>query len=605
MGKKWLKKVLSALTAATLAVGCLSVTAMAAPTEATNVEVADQTYYKSLIGSTAPDKAVITITKREAAVDSTSVTSADRPIKGVKFGIAKIGDLAQINEQGVSTMVYGIQTEIADEIGLTADYVSGDYSYVKDYKAINTALRGADIDTLKTLAGIGEGTATGENGTVRFSDQDYGLYLVLETEIDGAQVKDANGDWGPISIVKKQYPYVVSAPVYNKGSNTWSASVNANAKNETGTASIEKDIVRSYEDTLGAQAQEQLSDTDTTHVGDTVEFKFTSSVPDLTDSADDAEVKMNTYKIQDNLSAGLTLPATFSADNLVITDGMDRTYEINTDYTVSKAQSLYPDGSITEGSAFEILFTQEGLDKLTVLAKSKEEKEISVYYTATVNENAVVGVEGNPNEVRLIYGAGSAADVTTSWDSVKEFIFTMDATKLFDGTVSAEYKDEVSFKLYTDEDCTTGVKVTGNNGNYVYGGVADTEEEISTLTLDDNSLLFIKGVPTDITLYLKELTTADGFNVLKKPVELKLVAAQNGNEYTGVLLSNGTNASVVNGEEANLNDDRTGVTMTINNTSGFQLPTTGGMGVWLFAIAGVLVAAAGFVFYGVTRRKRA
>ena len=34
--------------------------------------------------------------------------------------------------------------------------------------------------------------------------------------------------------------------------------------------------------------------------------------------------------------------------------------------------------------------------------------EVYVYYTATVNADAVVGVEGNPNKVKLTFQAGQS-----------------------------------------------------------------------------------------------------------------------------------------------------------------------------------------------------
>ena len=51
--------------------------------------------------------------------------------------------------------------------------------------------------------------------------------------------------------------------------------------------------------------------------------------------------------------------------------------------------------------------------------------------------------------------------------------------------------------------------------------------------------------------------------------------------------------------------DNTAVTFAINNTSGFQLPETGGMGAWIFAILGVLVIGGGVTFYVIKRKKRA
>ena len=45
------------------------------------------------------------------------------------------------------------------------------------------------------------------------------------------------------------------------------------------------------------------------------------------------------------------------------------------------------------------------------------------------------------------------------------------------------------------------------------------------------------------------------------------------------------------------------VNLSVNNTSGFQLPATGGRGAGIFAVCGVLVIGAGIVYYVAARKK--
>lgn len=225
--------------------------------------------------------------------------------------------------------------------------------------------------------------------------------------------------------------------------------------------------------------------------------------------------------------------------------------------------------------------------------------EVYVYYTATVNSVAIVGEAGNPNKVKLTFQAGQSHEIDTTWKEVKEFIFGMEANKLFDNAQKNDLAEKVRFKLYTDKDCTQGVVVTGDNGDYVYSGSGEATE----LKLDGNSKLYIKGVPTGVDLYLKETATSTGYNILKEPVKVNLVPAFDANvttEYTGLL----SDDSTVNGTAATLVRDDTAITLAVNNTSGFQLPTTGGMGAWIFAILGVLVIGGGVTFYVITRKKR-
>lgn len=607
---KLFKKLIAFFMTAALAVGCFSITASAAakPLDESDVTIADLAYYNGLIGAepTAEANATINISKY-VEVDNSDPAQADTnaPVRGVDFSIWKIGDIFQVQDGTDTLMAYGISDSLAKTIGLIGDYTvtkDGEYVLVKDYKEINEALMKTFPEGYNDELGYNitddNTKTTNDNGLATFTEQEYGLYLVVESSVAEAEIKDAEGNWNWITITRKQAPYVVSAPIYDDTNKTWLAEIDAKAKNVTGTADIDKKIVRSYDGTLGYADGEVLNDTDVTNVNDVVEFKFISKVPDLTDSKDNTAIDIDKYVITDAISKGLTLPE-FSAENIVITDnktGTAQNYTFDTDYTVAKGVDVGTEG-YKDGSTFSITFTPAGLAKLTNLAKSMSDGEVYVYYTATVNSGAVVGVEGNPNKVKLTFQAGQSHEIDTTWKEVKEFIFGMEANKLFDNAQDNDLAAAVRFKLYTDEACTQGVVVTVDNGNYVYSGSGEATE----LMLDGNSKLYIKGVPTGVDLYFKETVTSKGYNILKEPVKVNLVPAKgNDGEYTGVL----ANTSKVNGTDANLTAGNTAVTFAVNNTSGFRLPETGGMGAWIFAILGVLVIGGGVTFYVITRKKR-
>ena len=606
---KLFKKLIAFFMTAALAVGCFSMTASAAakPLNEADVTIADLAYYNGLIGAepTAAANATINISKY-VEVDNSDPAQADTnaPVRGVDFSIWKIGDIFQVQDGTDTLMAYGISDSLAKTIGLIGDYTvtkddGGEYVLVKDYNEINEALMKTFPEGYNDELGYNitddNTKTTNNNGLATFTGQEYGLYLVVESSVAEAEIKDAEGNWNWITITRKQAPYVVSAPIYDVDNNGWLAEINAKAKNVTGTADIDKKIVRSYDGTLGYADGEVLNDTDVTNVNDVVEFKFISKVPDLTDSKDNTAIDIDKYVITDAISKGLTLPETFSEANIVITDKNNVSYTFGKDYTVAtKGVDVGTEG-YEGGSTFSITFTPDGLAKLTNLAKAMSDGEVYVYYTATVNSDAIVGEAGNPNKVKLTFQAGQSHEIDTTWKEVKEFIFGMEANKLFDNAQKNDLAAAVRFKLYTDEACTQAITVTEvANGNYIYAAT-DTTGTVtaSTLKLDGNSKLYIKGVPTGVDLYLKETATSKGYNILKEPVKVNLVPAKgNDGEYTGVL----ANTSTVNG---------TAVTFAINNTSGFQLPATGGMGAWIFAILGVLVIGGGVTFYVITRKKRA
>lgn len=611
---KLFKKLIAFFMSAALAVGCFSMTASAdaVALDESKVTIADTAYYKSLIGDDAPNTATINISKFVEADNSTpdNPVVTTTPVKGVEFSILKVGDIFQVQDETDTLMAYGITKTLADKIGLVGDYtVTKDgtaYVLVKDYNDINKALMATYPEGYsKDDSGFNFSSSvkTGDNGIAQFNSQPYGLYLVVESSVANAQTKNAEGNWNGITITRKQAPYVVSAPIYDVDNGGWLAEINATAKNVTGTADIDKKIVRSYDGTLGYADGEVLNDTDVTNVNDVVEFKFISKVPDLTDSKDNTAIDIDKYVITDAISKGLTLPETFSEANIVITDKNNVSYTFGKDYTVAKGVDVGTEG-YEGGSTFSITFTPDGLAKLTNLAKAMSDGEVYVYYTATVNSEAIVGEAGNPNKVKLTFQAGQSHEIDTTWKEVKEFIFGMEANKQFDGVTDNIKAADVTFELYADADCTQAITVTTvADGNYIYAST-DTTVTASTLKLDGSSKLYIKGVPTGVDLYLKETATSTGYNILKKPVKVNLVPAFDANvttEYTGLL----SDDSTVNDTAANLTADSTAVTFAVNNTSGFRLPETGGMGAWIFAILGVLVIGGGVTFYVITRKKRA
>ncbi|MCU6761431.1 fimbrial isopeptide formation D2 domain [uncultured Roseburia sp.] len=591
MKKKWFRRLLALSAAALLSIG--SLTAFAAPDDdQTNVTITpvDQAYYESLPGMNGAKDAEIQITKRISNVDGNSFENNAKPVEGVEFGITQVGIMAQMQKGSTTTMVYGIENELAKLLtGIVWDGTDSDYKYVKDYKKINEALQKMTSHQLQDYAGLRK-EKTNNSGVVTFDGEDFGLYLVVETDVSDAQV-----DGKPVTITRTQYPYVVSAPIYNEADKTWSALVEARAKNETGTADSEKKIVYGADDLN--DSKDKLVDNDNTNIGDTVVFRLTNGVIDLKHSADDADVKIEKYVIEDQLSKGLTF--TNDASGMEVTDSQGAVYTYGTDYKVKDTKD-------EKGTQITITFTNAGLAKLTTLSKSNDtNKKVYVDYTAEVNQHAVVGTAGNPNQSRLIFAANGNAEVTTDWDGVKEYIFSLEGIKVFDDQQNDTNAAEVTFALYRDKACKQAFNVSevteGTPGSYVPGGTSNI------IKPGTDSTFILNGFPADTTtLYLKETDTAEGYHLVKDPIEIKLTAFTNkdGDADAGWgTLTEGT----VNGEDARVDaasDPAVNVAFTVNNTSGFRLPSTGGRGAAIFAVAGILIIAAGGGFYFAASRKR-
>lgn len=653
MKRKLFKKLGAAIFAAALFATGLTVRVQADET-VTPFKTED---YKKLmtVDETNPvtaENGSVTITKKISAVydangyPTTSFENGSVPVEGVEISITKIGHYATyVDTDGTAHVRIGILKSVANLIGITSTVEKEVddlwYVYVNsaDYNSINESLLDelsdstdgaktiSDLNTKLKESDISPATIeTGVDGTASFTGVDFGIYIVREGSVSDAVIDD-NGTKKPVYFSTKQYPYIISLPAYVNSS--WETNISANAKNDSEPVTITKKINR---DKNSVDASDVGTvDTDVTHVGDRVEFTLKAGIPTLEDPVN-REVKIDAFTINDVYSKGITLDETFvneyvdsTKGNICVIDCNDVDYRLTTetsptngDYYIKK-NTITGSDLYTDGDSFSVVFTASGLQKLTDIAKNATitDKFVKVNYSAVINDQAVVGTAGNPNKVQLKYAAAGSSEISTVWSDVHEFIFSLEGNKTFDGIENSKNAEEVSFELYLDADCTKPINLTNaGNGKYIYAGEAvGTDPKPTKIQLDEDSRFSIKGVPVtnevsnaSVTLYLKETATAPGYNKLTKVVPIVLTAASANNEYSGLLLGTGT---TVNGKQATIIrvDDEgvkvtaagtgsdSGASFTVNNTTGFQLPSTGGTGIWMFVIGGILVIACGVLYY--------
>ena len=605
MRKKWFKKLGAAFCAAAIAISGMSLTAFAAGEE---IEVFTDAEYQNLAGLQSDvTTGTINVEKRISTVNDAAGTDWTNklPVKGAKMAVVKVGQYATVTETNgtVKTMI-GIKEDLVTEVlkdkidEMIHDDTNGYYYMPYDlYDDFQDAMKTAgnnlnNNDVVKDLIDKVKKVNTDERGIASFTDLSFGIYLVAEDSVTTAQVQK-NGKWENILFSKKQYPYIVSLPFSEDG--TWTTTVNAKAKNEESPVDVDKMIERNSNTLTGKR--EHQKKTDVTHVGDTVEFTLITDVPMI-----ESHEGVQSYVITDEISAGYTLPGTFTDKDIIITDSLGQPYTFGTDYTVAwvngATESKY-------AKTVTITFEKTGRDNIEKLAHiDGGNQEVYVSYIVKVNEKAVVGTAGNPNRVKLDLAAAGSGNIETGWKHVTEYIFTMEGTKTFDGNPDADNAEHVRFKLYLDADCTKGVVLKSQgNGAYTYDGTA-TPDEATEIALNSTSTFSVKGVPVynettntsdnvyQATLYLKETATAAGYNKLAKVIPITLTANTVVDDAYDGTLSAGTVNAV-----AALNTKKDGITFTVNNTSGFQLPSTGGMGIWMFVVGGILVIAFGIFYY--------
>ena len=320
-------------------------------------------------------------------------------------------------------------------------------------------------------------------------------------------------------------------------------------------------------------------------VGDTVPYKITIEVPKNID-------KLSTFTVTDT-PTGLT-------DNVSSIEVKDDTTDLtkNTHYTVAD-----------NGNGFTITFTPA---EMAAYAGEK----LVITYTATVSNDAVVGGKGNSNNAKLTYTNKINSDNTpgtttnTIEDSAVMYSFGIKVKKTTeDGTTPLQ---GVVFDLYRE--AKTGETPIVNAETVKKTGLDSTKSWIlvkSGLTTDANGIIdtsdsanitnYTHGLANG-DYYLVETKTVKGYNLLTKPVEVKLdVTAtttwQKTNVYdaSGNLVKHGTVTKTTFTHTSN-NGDATKTELAVAkvvNRKGFTLPVTGGFGTLLFSGIGVLLVLAG------------
>lgn len=321
-------------------------------------------------------------------------------------------------------------------------------------------------------------------------------------------------------------------------------------------------------------------------VGDTVPYKITIEVPKNID-------KLSTFTVTDT-PTGLT-------DNVSSIEVKDDTTDLtkNTHYTVAD-----------NGNGFTITFTPA---EMAAYAGEK----LVITYTATVSNDAVVGGKGNSNNAKLTYtnkinthDSPAAPSTNTIEDSAVMYSFGIKVVKTAENGTTA--LPGVVFDLYRE--AKTGETPIVNAETLKKAGLDITKKWIlvkSGLTTNANGIIdtsdsnnatnYTHGLANG-DYYLVETKTVDGYNLLTKPVKVKLdVTAtttwQKTNVYdaSGNLVKHGTVTKTTFTHTSN-NGDATKTELAVAkvvNRKGFTLPVTGGFGTLLFSGIGVLLVLAG------------
>lgn len=320
-------------------------------------------------------------------------------------------------------------------------------------------------------------------------------------------------------------------------------------------------------------------------MGDAVPFHLIGSVPDMS--------RYDTYKyiFHDTLSAGLTL-----------NENSIKVYVASDKAGTDKAEITGWTKAVA-GQSFTISFAD-----LKTVSGVSQGKYIIVEYTATLNQNAVVGLDGNPNTVYLEYsnkpdqsGSGDTNNTgKTPEDKVIVFTYELDTTKV-DGQDNTKKLGGAEFKLHNADNKWAIV-----DSNSKVTGWADTEAGGSTLTSDAKGLFKVIGLD-DGTYYLKETKAPTGYNLLSSEIAVVITATTvNGQNWTDGQAGSALTKLVVTADStAGTGDTSTGIAgITVANNKGSTLPETGGIGTTIFYVIGGLLVLGAVVVMIARKRMR-
>ena len=325
--------------------------------------------------------------------------------------------------------------------------------------------------------------------------------------------------------------------------NTTKPSVEITDKNTKPT--IEKKVQEDSDESWG-----DVNDAD---IGQTVNFKSTVS----------AKPGARKYVVHDKMDSELEFVSVTS-----ITAG-DTTLTKGADYTVVTT-------GLTDGCTFHIVFTETYLDSINA------DTNIVINYTAKLTSDAVAGT-GYVNETWLDYGDNQHTehDTTTTYTwklPIYKYHMDGDTKKALPGAEFILYKGSEENRDYAQ---VTNGKLTG---------WTKTKAEATKLVSGDDGKIAVEGLDAD-TYYLEETKAPGGYNKLAGPVKVEIshTVTVEGADMTHTLKQDATDVAKVG----------------IENKSGTELPSTGGIGTTIFYVLGSILVIGAVVLLIAKKRMSA
>ena len=472
---------------------------------------------------------------------------------------------------------------------------------------INAAAKGLTGGTITPLATM-SGTLTGETYTANVP---AGVYIAVLTGAADGSV------YNPVFLAAtygEEGNVVVDKP----------EQVNAGDAYLFGTTAVLKKTTPDVDKTITGGTVED-DGRDTVGIGSVVDYKVEMTMPSYP-----ANAANKTLFLTDRLTAGLTFDystLTVTVEGQTVTRTGD-TFILNGKVIATAAE---------KDNGFNLNFNY---DNLVSNAAGAVYTPI-VTYSAVVNDTAVVGAAGNPNDVTYYYA--NEPNTGNTWDEVteepdeapgvtskkdQETVYTYQlAFQKTDAETDKPLADAV-FGIYSDADCTQLIdKVMTNQEGYavstkvakgtyyikelvaptgyslnttVYPIEASWKTATTTVTGSVTNAQYTTQKPSDDAVQVGWIKDGRYYSMAAVAEE---EAAAGGYQAAYLTAQSTTTSTVTTVTENGAGSGTAFLGDEIPNTQMHALPSTGGMGTVLFTVGGIVIMAAAAVLFFLSRRK--
>ena len=529
------------------------------------------TFNNTVAGKTLDLYQIFTATKNGDNVAYTLIPAYE------EFFKSKVTNGTTLSGEALSEAAYQyVKTQVGD------DGKSG-VNFAKD-------ILGWILDSSNNITAT-KSVATTATSTV-VSDLAYGYYVVYpkgatdtstapgeQTYTSVASLVSVTGTDATVNM-KSNYPTVDKKLIPSQSGNGIKVDAIVDGSWE-GNHQMELEDENGSEDTIaphGATDEKKAGDFG---IGDTVTYQLTSKVPDMTGYTS------YTFKFTDTLSKGLDLKAILSVKV--------GSTELKAGKTGANTYALSYD------KTSRILTVT--LNDFYNSYKNRVGETITVVYTATLNKDAVIGMNPNTNKAVVEYSnnpsTGGTGTSEPSIVDVHTFNFTIFKYYLKDETKTGLANAE--FELYkaneagdaADENAKINIV---DEGKGVYRQATADEAKATGFTSvkivsDADGKVLVKGLDAG-TYYLRETKAPEGYNKLLSDIKVEIKA--NYDETTGKLTSYSVdytyNGTKTTGIAITTKDNSPEV--AVENKTGAQLPSTGSKGALMVTLAGIVLFGA-------------